>query len=202
MRRTDRPRGVLRAPSPRRQLGRLALTATERFLGTFSPPFVLLLGLLLMALIGVIDAVTGQLNVVVIYLVPVGLVTYARGRWLGTLMAGVAALAWTGIEVAEHATALDAAVTYWDTLTRFYIYEALVVLVGPMRDVVLWEREIAGREVVVADRLRNVNALRASLETEGGAHLGRLEAMVDVRGAAAEAEISRHIARPVAPTRV
>ena len=61
----------------------------------------------------------------------------------------------------------------------------------PMRDVVLWEREVAAREVEVADRLRNVNALRASLEVEGEAHLGRLEAMVEVREAATQAEISR-----------
>ena len=130
MSRTDRPRGRPRAPRSRRQFGRSALTATERFLGTFSPPFVLLLGLLLMALIGLIDAVTGPFNVVVIYIVPVGLVTYARGRWLGTLMAAVAAFAWTGIEVGNHVTALDAAVTYWNALTRFYVFEALVVLVA------------------------------------------------------------------------
>ena len=174
-----------------RHLGRSVLTAAEGFLRSFSPVFVLVLGLLMMALIGLIDAVTGPFSVVLFYLLPVGLVTYARGRWLGTLMAGVGAIAWTGVEVAQAVSSLDAAATYLNALTRFYIFEALVVLVGPMRDVVLWEREVAAREVAVADKLRNVEALRASIEVEGDAHLAHLEAIIDVREAAAHAEISR-----------
>ena len=171
-------------------LGYTLITALERFLDTFSPPFVVIVGLLLMALIGLIDAVTGPFAVGVFYLVPIGLVTYARGRWVGTLMAAVAAIAWSGVEVAQHVTTLDSSVTYWNALTRFYVYEAIVILVAPLRDVVIWEREVAEREAEAADKLRALNELRAALGAEEQAKLDRLQAMVELRRVNTEAQIA------------
>jgi K+-sensing histidine kinase KdpD len=144
-----------------------------------------------MALIGLVDAVTGQFAVAVFYLVPIGLVTFARGRWIGTLMAATAALAWSGVELAQRLTAFDQAVTYWNWITRFYVFEAIVVLVGPLRDVVLRERELAAREAEAAEKLRAVNALRAALSEEEDAKYRHLEAMVDLHLAKFEAEIAR-----------
>lgn len=166
------------------------ITALERFLATFSPPFVLIIGLLLMALIGLIDAITGPFAVAVFYLVPIGLVTYARGRWVGTLMAAAAAAAWSGAELAQHVTLWSDALTYWNWLTRFYVYEAIVLLVAPLRDVVQWEREVAAREAEAADKLRALNELRSALEAEDDGQLGRLEAMVEFRRAMTSAEIA------------
>lgn len=71
-------------------LGYTMVTALERSLDSFSPPFVVVVGLLMMTLIGLVDAITGPLAVGIFYLVPIGLVTYARGRWVGTLMAAAA----------------------------------------------------------------------------------------------------------------
>lgn len=172
-------------------LGYTLVTSLERFLGTFSPPFVVILGLLLMTLIGVVDAVTGPFAVAVFYLVPIGLVTYARGRWTGTLMAATAAFAWTGVELVQHLTTLDSSVTYWNWLTRFYVYEAVALLIAPMRDVVTWERDVAAREAETADKLRALNELRAAIEAEDGGQLARLEAMVEFRRAMTQAEIAR-----------
>jgi hypothetical protein len=166
------------------------ITGLERFLSTFSAPFVVIIGLLLLALLGLIDAVTGSFAVAVFYLVPIGLVTYARGRWVGTLMAATAALAWTGVELAQHVTAFDNSVTYLNWLTRFYVYEAIVLLVAPLRDVVAWERDVAAREAEAADKLRALNELRAAIEAEEGGQLARLEAMVEFQHAMTRAEIA------------
>ena len=171
------------------RLGFTMITALERFLGTFSPAFVVLLGLLLMALTGAIDAVTGPFAVAVFYLVPIGLVTFARGRSVGTLMAAVAAVAWCGVEVSQHATSLASGVTYWNWLTRFYVFEIVVILIAPVRDVVQWERRVAAREMEAADKLRALNELRIALEAEAGGQLARLEAMVEFRRAMTLAEI-------------
>lgn len=171
-------------------LGYSMVTALERFLATFSPPFVVIFGLLLMALIGLVDAVTGAFAVGIFYLVPIGLVTYARGRWVGTLMAATAAAAWGGVELAQHVTAWSEAVTYWNFLTRFYVYEAIVLLVAPMRDVVQWERTVAAREAEAADKLRALNELRAALGAEEQAKLDSLEAMVELRRVNSQAEIA------------
>jgi K+-sensing histidine kinase KdpD len=173
-----------------RHLGYTMITALERFLASFSAPFVVIIGLLLLALIGLVDAVTGSFAVAVFYLVPIGLVTYARGRWVGTLMASTAALAWTGVELAQHVTAFDNSVTYLNWLTRFYVYEAIVLLVAPLRDVVEWEREVATREAEAADKLRALNELRAAMEAEDGGQLARLESMVEFQRAMTQAEIA------------
>lgn len=173
-----------------RLLGYTMITVLEGFLHTFSPPFVVILGLLLMALIGLIDAVTGSFAVGVFYLVPIGLVTYSRGRWVGTLMAAAAAMAWAGVEVYQHVTAWSDGVTYWNILTRFYVYEAIVLLVAPMRDVVLRERELAAREAEAADKLRALNEIRDSLPEEERAKLEQLEAMVELRRSNTQAQIA------------
>lgn len=173
-----------------RRLGLTMILALERFLDSFSPPFVVTLGLLLMALIGLIDAVTGAFAVGIFYLVPIGLVTYARGRWLGTLMAAAAAAAWGGVDLAQHVTSWSDGVTYWNFLTRFYVYEAIVILVAPMRDAVIWEREVAAREAEAADRLRALNELRAALGAEEQAKLDQLEAMVELRRVNTQAQIA------------
>jgi hypothetical protein len=164
-----------------RHLGYTMITALERFLESFSPPFVVIFGLLVMALIGLLDAVTGPFAVGVFYLVPIGLVTYSRGRWVGTLMAAAAGVAWGGVELAQHVTSWDAGVTYWNFLTRFYVYEAIVLLVAPMRDAVIWERQVAMREAEAADKLRALNELRAALGAEEQAKLDQLEAMIELQ---------------------
>jgi hypothetical protein len=190
MTRNGRPASRLRRLVDDSHLGYTMVTALERFLETFSPPFVVILGLLLMALIGLVDAVTGTFAVGIFYLVPIGLVTYARGRWVGTLMAATAAAAWGGVEISQHVTTWSQAVTYWNFLTRFYVYEAIVLLVAPMRDVVQWERTVAAREAEAADKLRALNELRAALGAEEQAKLDSLEAMVELRRVNSQAEIA------------
>lgn len=162
-------------------LGRSMLTALERSIAGFSAPFVVLVGLLLLSLIGLIDAVTGPFAISVFYLVPVGLVTYARGRWVGTIMAATAASAWMAVELGTGVITWDQAVTYWNWLSRFYVYEAIVILVAPMRDVVRWEREVADREAEAAEKLRALNELHAALQLEADGQLERLEAMAGFR---------------------
>ncbi|GIU99102.1 MAG: hypothetical protein KatS3mg014_0718 [Actinomycetota bacterium] len=51
-----------------------------------------------------------------------------------------------------------------NALTRFYVFEAVSLLVAPMRDVVLWERELAEREATAAEQLRALAELRDALE--------------------------------------
>jgi hypothetical protein len=163
-------------------LGYTMVTGLERFLGAISPPLVIVFGLLLLALIGLVDAVTGSLAVAPFYLLPIGLVTYARGRWVGTIMAAAAGLAWSGVELSQHVTSISSGVTYWNWLTRFYVYEAVVLLLAPVRDVVLWERDVAARETEAADKLRALNDLYVALDPEENRDLARLEAMVTMAG--------------------
>lgn len=162
-------------------VGRSLVVALERFLLSFSPPFVVINGLLLMALIALIDAVTGPFAVGVFYLVPIGLVTYASGRWVGAGMAGVAAAAWSVAEITQVIATWTMPVLYWNWLSRFYVYGAIVILIAPLRDVARWEREVAQREAEATKKLRAVDELRAELEAEGDRNFSRLEAMLELR---------------------
>ena len=162
------------------RLQRSWLLRLEGFLSRRSPGFVILVGLLLMVLIWMIDLVTGAFAVGMFYLVPIGIVTFSRGRWIGTLMSGVAALAWGGAEVATHVTGIASSVTYWNFLSRFFLYEAVVLLIAPMRDVLVWERELADKEAATADELRALIELRDTLQHSGDAEsplgLGQVKA--------------------------
>jgi K+-sensing histidine kinase KdpD len=161
------------SPEPRSEDQTTSLLRLEGFLERRSPGFVILLGLLLLALIGLVDAVTGSFDVSVFYLVPVALVTFSRGRWMGALMAGVATIARGAAEVARGVQTLDSPVTYWSALTRFYIFMAVVLMVGPVRDALVAQRELATkereaaeREREAADQLRALNELRDALQHE------------------------------------
>ena len=149
---------------PRHEFAREVLLRAVAKLDHLSPVFVVIVGLLLLALIGLIDAVTGPFTVAVFYLLPVGLVTYSRGRWIGAAMAAAAAAAWGCVELATGVTDLQGSVTYWNFLTRFYMFEAVSLLVAPMRDVVLWERDLAAREADAAEQLRALSELRDALQ--------------------------------------
>ncbi|HZD17837.1 MAG TPA: hypothetical protein VE669_06825 [Actinomycetota bacterium] len=186
-------RGRLRSLFDDRHLGRSLLVGLERFLDGFSPPFVVLVGLLLLALIGLVDAVTGDFAVAIFYLVPIGLVTYARGRWVGTVMAAVAASAFLSVDLGTGVTQAQQAVTYWNWLTRFYVYEAVVILVAPMRDVIRWERELAEREAETAEKLRALNELRAALESSSEDRVTRVETVYELLQAKTQAEIAAHV---------
>ena len=144
--------------------GRSAFMRLEVILERSSPGFVILVGLLLLALVGLVDALTNRFDVTVFYLVPVALVTFARGRWMGLLMAGVAAIAWEAAEVVNHVTTVQSAVTYWNALTRFYAYAAVVLLVWPMRAALLYERGAAEKQAEAADQLRALMELRDAAE--------------------------------------
>jgi K+-sensing histidine kinase KdpD len=150
-----------------RKIERSWLLTVERFLAERSPGFVILSGLLLLILIWVIDLVTGPFAVSEFYLLPIGIVAFSRGRWVGTLMAFVAALAWGAAEVATHVTAIASSVTEWNFLTRFFIFEAVVLLVSPMRDVLSWQRELAAKESANAAELRALIELRETLMHSG-----------------------------------
>jgi K+-sensing histidine kinase KdpD len=153
----------LTEPDGSERLERSLMLRLERFLSGHSPAFVVVLGLLLLALIGLVDAVTGDFGVSVFYLVPVALVTFARGRWMGALVSAAAAIAWSAMEVVNHVTTWQSQVPYWNALTRFYAFMAVVLLIGPMRDAMVWQRDVAAREAADADRLRTLAELRDAL---------------------------------------
>lgn len=102
------PERDAREASGKRGVGRTLLPRSEAVFVGLSQALVVMAGLLLLAPIGRIDAVTGPFAVAIFLLVPIGVVTCSRGRWVGVVMAGVAATAWCGVEHGAHARGTSA----------------------------------------------------------------------------------------------
>lgn len=143
---------------------RTTMLRLETFLSKRSRGFVILVGLLLLVLIALIDGVTGRFDVTLFYLFPVAIVTFSRGKWMGVLFAGIAAIGGAATQVVNHVTSLDSSVTYWNGITRFYAYALVVMLIAPMREAVLFERDTAEKEAAAAEQLRALMELRDAAE--------------------------------------
>jgi K+-sensing histidine kinase KdpD len=159
------------AGEARESLDHSWLIRTERLLSVRSRGFVIVIGLLLLALIGLIDGVTGPFAVSVFYFLPIVLVTFGRGWWMGIAMSAAASIAWSAVEVAQGITSAAQSLTYWNTLTRFYAFVAVCLVIAPMREALIRQRELAEHETAVAERLTALEELRqamTSLEDEAG----------------------------------
>lgn len=147
-----------------------ALLRFDAFLSRRSPTFIIILGLLLLALFGLIDAITGTFDVAPLYIVPIGLVTFSRGRGMGVLMALLATFARGAAEVTRGVADVQSMVTYWSGLTRLYVFMAVVLMIGPMRDVLRWQRELTETLTETNTHLEALNELRDVLNHDDEVH--------------------------------
>lgn len=162
----DKQAAKAQKKSAEQRLESSSLLRFEAFMARRSPAFVVILGFLLIALIGLIDALTGSFDMAPLYILPIGLVTFSRGRWLGAALALVATIARGAAEVANSISDLQSPVTYWSGLTRFYVFMVVVLMVGPMRDVLRWQREAADTLAETNNHLEALNELRDVLTYE------------------------------------
>jgi hypothetical protein len=139
----------------------------EGALAARSPWFVLIVGLLLLTLIGVIDSLTGEFAVSPFYLVPIGLVTFARGRSMGLAVSFLGSAVWAAVDVSQGVTTSSSALVYWNGLIRFFGFAVIVLLIGPMRQAMVIERELAHEEAEAAEQLRALNELREVASVSG-----------------------------------
>jgi signal transduction histidine kinase len=145
--------------------GGSVLLRVEGVLASRSPGFVVVVGLLFLALIALIDFVTGSVLALpeFFYMVPIAVVTFARGRRTGALMAAASAAAFGATEIANHAVRFNSGVMYTNFVTRFIIFELASLMIAPMRSALLRQRGLAVREAEAAERLRALNALKDTL---------------------------------------
>ena len=181
-----------------------ALLRFDAFLARRSPAFIILLGLLLLALFGLIDALTGSFDIAPLYIVPIGLVTFSRGRGMGIAMAVMATLARGAAELVRGVTDAGSFVTYWSGLTRLYVFAAVVLMVGPMRDVLRWQREVTETLTETNTHLEALNELRDVLNHEddpdGERALDELRASLETLDAFASRAAIAASQPPTSPT--
>jgi hypothetical protein len=132
----------------------------EAWLARRSPGVVVIVGILVLALIGLADAASGEFAIEVFYLVPIGLVTFGRGKGMGLLVSLAAAVTWEAVEVFQGVTSSGGLVTYWNGLTRFLGYAAVALLIAPIREAMVLQRQLAEREAEAVEQMRVMEELR------------------------------------------
>jgi hypothetical protein len=94
-------------------------------------------------------------------------------------------------------------VTYWSGLTRFYVFAAVVLMVGPMRDVLRWQREVTETLTETNTQLEALNELRDVLnhedEPNGERALDELRASLETLDALASRAALAASQHPAAP---
>ena len=107
-----------------------------------SRPFKALLGLLLIAVVGLLDLVTGyELSFSLFYVLPIVLVTWLLGRWSGLIAAFASALVWLWADTATGHAYSHPLIPFWNTLIRLAFFVIITLLLFRLR--MAMEREQA-----------------------------------------------------------
>lgn len=94
--------------------------------------------------IGVIDFLTGyELGFSVFYVLPISLITWLKGRWLGLLAAFVSAFVWFIADIATGHPYSHALILIWNTFIRFAFFVITTVLLSALRSSLQRESELA-----------------------------------------------------------
>lgn len=147
------------------------LMRAERVLAGSSPWVAIVIGGLMLILVGLVDGASGTFDVSVFYVIPIALITFGRGRWMGLLFSSLAAAGWTLVDLVRDSGDAIGRATYWTGVSRLYAFVAVCLVVAPMREALIQQRDLAEREAAVAERLRALDELRqamSSLELEAG----------------------------------
>ncbi len=104
--------------------------------GEYGPAVTFAAGVILVLAIAVIDQLTGyDLHLGVLYLIPIGMVTWASGARWGFGVGVIATVVWIAIFRAEQHYA-NAWYFYWDATVLFITFVIVIVLLGRLREAI------------------------------------------------------------------
>ncbi|MCC7158199.1 MAG: sensor histidine kinase [Ignavibacteria bacterium] len=96
---------------------------------------VIFAGILLVALIGTLDFITGsEISFSIFYLIPLFYVTWFTGRKWGFVFSVICAITWLGMDSLEARNFSVNAVHYWNALVRFGFFSVIVYLVSELKN--------------------------------------------------------------------
>lgn len=144
---------------------RRVLRNTRGFFDGRSKALVAVLGLAFIGVVCVLDYLTGpQLSLSLLYLMPIGLVTWNLGRRWGAVSVVVATLAGIVSDVLASPAAgqLDP-IPYWNAIVRFAVFLAFAVLLDTLRSIIddQWDR--VELEAERSTDLREMNDVKDTL---------------------------------------
>jgi len=136
------------------------LRRIEAFLGRRSRLELLGLALIGVAIVGVVDFVSGpHMGFATFYLIPVGVGAWLGGRRTGYFLAAVASLAALAGDI-QFAEARHSLYPYWNTSIRMGLYVVVVELLVNTKDRFDREHQVAERERETRRRLEELDVLK------------------------------------------
>jgi len=136
----------------------------DEFVAARPPAVIMAASLLALVVIWVLDVATGpRVAPSFFYTMPVILVTWRLGVLPGVTVAVLSTMAWTGGDLAAGTYRFMSLITLWNAAVRCTMLTLLALLNVTVRARLKREREVAARELVAADRLREINDLKDTL---------------------------------------
>ena len=116
------------------------MAAMQRFVETQPKWVIASIGLVIVALIGIIDFLTGDYSLLIFYFIPVSFVSWFAGRWAGSLIAvfsGCARL------ISDLSLAIDGRHLYWNSFQDMIFLLIVGFLVALLRQALTNDRSPA-----------------------------------------------------------
>ena len=146
-------------------LDRRVLRSTEGFFDGKSPLLVAVLGLAFITVVSVLDYLTGpQLSLSLLYLMPIGLVTWNLGRRWGAVAVVVStAAALVSDVLSSPSTSTTDPVPYWNGIVRFAVFLAAAMLLDTLRSIIDAQWGLVEAEADRSTGLRELNDVKDTL---------------------------------------
>ena len=146
-------------------LDRRVLRSTEGFFDGKSPLLVAVLGLAFITVVGVLDYLTGpQLSLSLLYLMPIGLVTWNLGRRWGAVAVVIStAAALVSDVLSSPSTSTTDPVPYWNGIVRFAVFLAAAMLLDTLRSIIDAQWGLVEAEADRSTGLRELNDVKDTL---------------------------------------
>jgi signal transduction histidine kinase len=146
-------------------MDRRVLRSTKGFFDGKSPLLVAVLGLAFIAVVSVLDYLTGlQFSLSLLYLMPIGLVTWNLGRRWGAVAVVVSTVAGLVSDVlSSPATSTTDPVPYWNGVVRFAVFLAAAMLLDTLRSIIDDQWGLFEEEADRSSDLREMNEVKDTL---------------------------------------
>jgi len=119
------------------------MNAAERPVGR-SPAYWAALGSALLAVVGVLDYLTGyEFAFSLFYLLPIGIIAWFAGRWYGIPAAVIGTLVWALADLAAGQQYSHPAILAWNVGIRFGLFLVAALLISALKDAVERARQLS-----------------------------------------------------------
>ena len=118
---------------------------TTEFISNPSKPFCIALCLAILVLIGILDYITGEeISLSVFYLLPVILVTWRTGRWIGLLFCFFAAIVWFYTDFITGHVYSHSIIPFWNAFERLCFFIIVSYYLSRLKSSLMQEKLLAG----------------------------------------------------------